>query len=152
MGDNRSYCTISTKCSQGVTHDAREHYQTQFTSKIWVWRVPKLFISGLNLGQIGRLAAQLHKNRPNQVFTTAGDPSTTSDPRVAEFVVLKCSWDKITHHDLVTDGLCRAAVNEINKNYQPWLTSELGVALSSVISTLMATVFWFQRPRNTFPL
>jgi len=28
------YCTISTNCSQGVTRDAREHYQTVFTSQI----------------------------------------------------------------------------------------------------------------------
>jgi hypothetical protein len=27
------YCTISTKCSQDVTRDAREHYLAEFTTK-----------------------------------------------------------------------------------------------------------------------
>ena len=57
-----------------VTCDAREHYQTQFMSKIWAWQIPKLFISGLNLGKITQLAAQLHKNQPNFVFMMASDP------------------------------------------------------------------------------
>jgi len=28
------YCTISTKRSQGVTRDAREHYLAEFTTEI----------------------------------------------------------------------------------------------------------------------
>jgi hypothetical protein len=31
---NTGYCTISTNCSQGVTCDAHEHYQTGFMSQI----------------------------------------------------------------------------------------------------------------------
>ena len=30
------YCTILTDRSQGVTHDAREHYLTELTSEFWL--------------------------------------------------------------------------------------------------------------------
>jgi len=33
-GSVHRYCTISTKCSWGVTHDTHEHLETKFTGKI----------------------------------------------------------------------------------------------------------------------
>ena len=44
-----SHCTILTDRSQGVTHDACEHYLTEFTSEFWLWQAPKVFILRLNI-------------------------------------------------------------------------------------------------------